>query len=119
MVVSCPTPWRMESYMAITTARNLLTDSWTDDVAIVETAVARFKTGHAPGNDCHVVLFEMARDRHLHVNVTHKHLTKKVPGWAGPGRLPAGFVHNRTFSETQPTDRIVRHVRDMICAAAV
>src|SRR4051794_7085944 len=83
---------RMESVMAITTARRLLTDSWTEDVEIVETAVRQFRADHAPDNDCHVVLFEIARDRQLHVNVTHKHLTEGVPGWAGPGSLPAGFV---------------------------
>jgi hypothetical protein len=105
--------------MAITTAHKLLTDSWTEDVEIVETAVGRFRADHAPSNDCQVVLFEMARDRHLHVNVTHKHPTKSVPGWAGPANLPQGFVHNRTFSEAQPTDRIVRHLRDMIFAAPV
>ena len=105
--------------MAITTAHKLLTDSWTDDVEIVETAVGRFRADHAPGNDCQVVLFEMARDRHLHVNVTHNYVTKTVPGWAGPGPRPQGFVHNRTFSEAEPTDRIVRHVRDMIFAAPV
>jgi hypothetical protein len=109
----------MESVMAITTAHTLLTDSWTEDVEIVESAVRRFRANHAPNNDCQVVLFEMARDPQLHVNVTHKHLTKGVPGWAGPGNLPAGFVHNRTFGEAEPADRIVRHVRDMVFAAAV
>ena len=105
--------------MAITTAHKLLTDSWKEHVEIVETAVRRFRAGHAANNDCQVVLFEMPRDPQLHVNVTHKHRTKGVPGWAGPGNLPAGFVHNRTFSEEQPADRIVRHVRDMVFAEAV
>ena len=102
--------------MAITTAHKLLNDSWTEDVKIVETAVGRFR---ADGHDCEVVLFEMARDPQLHVNVTHRYLTKSVPGWAGPGHLPQGFVHNRTFSEAQTIERIVRHVRDMIFAAPV
>jgi hypothetical protein len=88
-------------------------------VETVETAVGRFRTDHAPSNDCQVVLFEMDHDRHLHVNVTHKHPTKSVPGWAGPANLPQGFVHNRTFSEAQSSDHIVRHVRDMIFAAPV
>jgi hypothetical protein len=105
--------------MAIRTAHQLLTDSWRDEVAIVETAVGRFRADHAPGTDCQVVLFEMARDRHLHVNVTHNYLTRTVPGWAGPGPTPQGFVHNRTFSAAEPADRIVRHVRDMIFAAPV
>jgi len=101
--------------MAITTAHKLLTDSWTEDVRIVETAVGRFR---ADGNDCEVVLFEMARDPQLHVNVTHRYLTKSVPGWAGPAKLPQGYVHNRAFSEAQSTERIVGHIREMIFAAA-
>ena len=82
---------RVESDMAITTAHKLLTDSWTEDVEIVETAVGRFRADHAPSNDCQVVLFEMARDPQLHVNVTHKYLTKSVPGWAGTGEPAAGI----------------------------
>jgi hypothetical protein len=105
--------------MAITTARKLLTDSWTDDVETVEALVGRFRPGRAAKNDCHVVFFEMARDLHLHVNVTHKYPTKSVPGWAGPGSLPQGFVHNRRFSEEQSSDQIVRHLRDMIFAAPI
>ena len=105
--------------MTITTTHKLLTESWTGDVETVETAVGRFRAGHAPSNDCQVVLFEMVRDRHLHVNVTHKYPTKSAPGWAGPASLPQGFVHNRTFSEAQPTGQIVRHVRDMVFAAPI
>ena len=80
----------------------------------IETAVGGFRTDHAPSNDCQIVLFEMVRDGHLHVNVTHKYPTNSAPGWAGPVSLPQGFVHNRTFSEAQPTGQIVRHVRDMV-----
>ena len=105
--------------MAITTAHKLLSDSWMEDVEIVESAVGRFRSDHALRNDCQVVLFEMDRDPLLHVNVTHKYRTKSAPGWAGPGNLPQGFVHNRTFSQAQPTDQIIRHVRDMIFAAPV
>src|SRR4051794_18351879 len=100
--------------MTITTTHKLLTGSWTEDVETVESAVGRFRTDQAPANDCEVVLFEIVRDRHLHVNVTHHHRTKSVPGWAGPASLPQGFVHNRTFSEAQSSTQIVRHVRDMI-----
>lgn len=105
--------------MMITTTHKLLTPSWAPDVAAVETAVRRFRVDRVPGNDCQVVLFEMVRDGHLHVNVTHKYATRSAPGWMGPGRLPQGFVHNRTFSEAQPTRQIVRHVRDMVCAAPI
>ena len=82
-----------------------------------QAAVGRFRADHAPSNNCQVVLFEMVRDGHLHVNVTHQYATKSAPGWAGPAGLPQGFVHNRTFSEAQPTGQIVRHVRDMAFAA--
>jgi hypothetical protein len=105
--------------MTITTTHKLLTPSWAPDVAAVETAVGRFRVNRVPGNDCQVVLFEMVRDGHLHVNVTHKYATMSAPGWIGPGSLPQGFVHNRTFSEAQPTRQIVRHVRDMVCAAPI
>jgi hypothetical protein len=106
-------------FVAITTERKLLTDSWTEDVETVEAVVGRFRADHAARNDCHVVFFEMDRDVHLHVNVTHKCSTKSVPGWAGPASLPQGFVHNRTFGEEQSSNQIVRHVRDMIGAAPI
>ena len=85
--------------MTIPTTHKLLTKSWTADVEAVETAVRRFRAGHAPSNDCQVVLFEMVRGGHLHVNVTHQYATDGAPGWAGPASLAQGFVHNRTFSE--------------------
>jgi hypothetical protein len=105
--------------MTITTTHKLLTRAWTAAVESVETAVGRFRTDHATSNDCQVVLFEMERDGHLHVNVTHKYPTKSIAGWAGPGSLPQGFVHNRRFSEAEPTRAIVRHVRDMVFAASL
>jgi hypothetical protein len=49
------------------------------------------------------------------VNVTHKYATRVVPGWSGPGVVESGFVHNRTFGDTQPGD-IVRHIRQMVFA---
>lgn len=105
--------------MTITTTHKLLTPSWAPDVAAVETAVGRLRADRVPGNDCQVVLFEIVRDGHLHVNVTHKYPTKSAPGWIGPASLAEGFVHNRTFSEAQPTRQIVRHIRDMVCAAPI
>jgi hypothetical protein len=104
--------------MAIATTQALLTGSWTADVETVETAVRRFKADGSTSIDCEVAFFEVARDRHLHVNVTHRHPTKTVRGWAGPANLPRGFVHNRTFGDTQPS-RIIRHVRDMVFAARI
>ena len=102
--------------MTVTTTHKLLTDSWTADVEAVEKAVERFKTDRGPRNDCQVTLFEMVRDGHLHVNVTHKYQTESVPGWAGPAVLRNGFVHNRTFGDTRPAD-IIRHIRQMVLAA--
>jgi len=69
-------------------------------------------------NNCEVVLFEIAGDGHLHCNVTHRHATKTVTGWAGPGHVPGGFVHNRRFGDTSQND-MIRHIRDMVCAARV
>lgn len=101
--------------MGISTTHKLLTESWTADVQAVETAIGRFSADRAVTNDCQVVLFEIVRDDHLHVNVTHKYQTMTVPGWAGPASLEGGFVHNRTFGDSQPNE-IVRHIRDMVFA---
>jgi len=68
-----------------------------------------------PVNDCRVVLFEVAHDGDLHVDVTHGHETKLVNGWAGAG-VPDAFVSNRTFGDT-PHGRIVDHIRDMVFSA--
>ena len=64
------------------------------------------RTLHADGamkNDCQVSFFELGQDSHLHVNITHRYPTKTAQGWAGPANLPRGFVHNRTFGDTQPS----------------
>jgi hypothetical protein len=98
-------------FVAITTARKLLTDSWTKDVETMEAVVGRFRADHAARNDCHVVFFEMDRDVHLHVNVTHKCSTKSVPGWAGPASLPQGFVHNRTGGPEISTFALIEAAR--------
>jgi hypothetical protein len=100
--------------MTITATHRLVTESWRADVEAVETAIRRFKSN---GNACQVTLFELAGDRHLHVNVTHTSPTATAPGWAGPASLPQGFVHNRRFSE--PARQIVRHIRDMVFAAPI
>jgi hypothetical protein len=102
--------------MPITTTHSLLTDSWTDHVHVIEKAIGRFGASRDVTKDCQVALFEIVRDDHLHVNVTHKYATRTMPGWAGPAVLPSGFVHNRTFGDTQPND-IIRHIRQMVFAA--
>lgn len=109
---------RRKGPMAITTKHMLLTGSWTSAVEALETAVGRFKADRPLTNDCQVVFFEIARDAQLHVNVTHRHQTMAVRGWAGPGSLPEGFVHNRRFADARPS-RIIRHVRDMVFAARI
>jgi hypothetical protein len=109
---------RRSAGMAITSRHTLLTDSWTADVEALETAIGRFKSERPLTNDCQIALFEIARDAHLHVNVTHRYATRKVRGWAGPASVPDGFVHNRTFGDTQPS-RIIRHIRDMVFAARI
>jgi hypothetical protein len=101
--------------MAIKTTHKLLTDAWTDDVHNVEEAIRRFGEGRTLRNHCEVVLFEIDRDDHLHVNVTHEYATKPVVGWIGPAILPGGFVHNRIFADTRPKD-IIRHIRQMVFA---
>jgi len=102
----------------ITTRHKLLTDVWTADVEVLETAIGRFAAKRALTNDCRVVLFEVAHDGDLHVNVTHRHETKSVRGWAGPGSVPDGFVNNRTFGNTPPS-RITGHIHDMVFADRV
>lgn len=102
----------------IRTEHKLLTGSWTADVGTLETAIGRFTADRLLTNDCRVVLFEIDRDGHLHVNVTHKYPTRTVRGWAGPASLAGGFVHNRTFGDTAPR-QITRHIRDMVFAARI
>ncbi len=104
--------------MAISARHHLLSDSWTADVENLESAIGRFKADSNVANNCEVVFFEIAGDGHLHCNVIHRHATKAGAGWAGPGHVPDGFVHNRRFGDT-PHDDIVRHIRDMVFAARV
>jgi hypothetical protein len=98
----------------ITTQHKLLTNHWISDVATVEKAIDRAAADRVVTNECRVVLFEVARDGHLHVNVTHKHKTKAIPGWAGPASVSDGFVSNRIFGD-RPA-RIVGHICEMIFA---
>jgi hypothetical protein len=100
---------------AVRTTHKLLTSSWTADVGTVETAIGRFTARRRLANDCQIVFFEIAGDGQLHVNVTHQYSTMPVSGWAGPARLPGGFVHNRTFGDTPPS-QIIRHIRDVVFA---
>ena len=104
--------------MAISARHQLLSDAWTADVENLESAIGRFKADRNVANTCEVVFFEIAGDEDLHCNVTHRHATKTVRGWAGPGHVPTGFVHNRRFGDTSQSD-MVRHIRDMVFAARV
>jgi hypothetical protein len=109
---------RREGTMRISARHQLLSDSWTADVANLEWAIGRFKADSNVGNNGEVVFFEIAGDGHLHCNVTHRHATKTVTEWAGPGHVPDGFVHHRRFGDTPHSD-IVRQIRDMVFAARV
>ena len=100
----------------ISARHRLLSDSRKTDVEKLESAIARFKADPDMSNNCEVAFFEMVGDEHLHCNVTHRHATKSVMGWAGPGQVADGFVYNRRFGDT-PHHEVVRHIRDMVFAA--
>src|SRR6187431_3159953 len=86
---------RRRGAIAISTRHQLLSNSWKADVESLEWAIGRFKADSNVANNCEVVFFEIVGDGHLHCNVTHRLATKTVSGWAGPGRVADGFVHNR------------------------
>ena len=109
---------RRERPMRISARHQLLSDLWTADVENLEWAIGHFDVGSNVATSCEVVFFEIAGDGHLHCNVTHRDATKTATGWAGPGRVPGGFVHNRRFGDTSQND-MIRHIRDMVCAARV
>jgi hypothetical protein len=93
----------------------LLTRSWTSDVEALEASIGRFAERRPLTNACRVVFFEIAGDAHLHVNVTLRHQTTAARGWAGPAKMPEGFVHNRMFGAT-PSGQMLRHIREMVFA---
>ena len=103
---------------AISARHQLVSDSWTADVENLERAIGRFRADPNAANNCEVVFFEIVGDGELHCNVTHRHATKTVSGWAGPGQVPDGFVHNRRFGDTSQ-NAMLRHIRDMVLAASV
>jgi hypothetical protein len=107
---------RREGATAISARHHLLSDTWTADVENLERAIGRFEADPNGENNCEVVFFEIGGDEHLHCNVTHRHATKTVIGWAGPGLVPGGFVHNRRFRDTS-LNNMIRHIRNMVCAA--
>jgi hypothetical protein len=102
----------------ISARHTLLSDSWTAHVEALEAAIRGFKPAKQWTINCEVVFFEIPGDDHLHVNVTHRYATKVVSGWAGPGSIPDGFVHSRTFSDT-PQSEMMRHIRDMVFAPQI
>ncbi len=102
---------------AVTTGHMLLTSAWTRDVERVEAAIGRFAAERRLASDCQVILFELAGDDQLHVNVIHqgRHPRVAVRGWSGPGELPDGCVYNRRFADGPAAD-IIRHIRTMVFA---
>ena len=109
---------RRKGPMRIAARHQLLSDSWTADVENLEWAIGHFESGSNAATSCEVVFFEIAGDEHLHCNVTHRYPTKTVAGWAGPGHVRGGFVHNRRFADT-PHNDMIRHIRAMVSAARV
>ena len=102
---------------AAVSARHLpLSDAWKARVGALEAAINDLKPDGRWMNKCEVVFFEVPGDECLHVNVTHRHATKAMSGWAGPGRIPDGYVHSRTFGD-MPKSEIMRHIRDVVYAA--
>ena len=102
--------------MAITTTRHLLTRAWAADVDACKAAIERFPSKRKAADECRVSFFEIPADGHLHVNVTHRHQTRRAEGWIGPAVLPEGYVHNRTFGDVTSRE-IIRHIREMVFAA--
>ena len=102
--------------MGISASHQLLSDSWTADVENLEWAIGRFETARNMASNCEVVFFEIVGDEQLQCNVTHRHATKTVSGWAGPGQVADGFVYNRRFGHGS-RNAMIRHIRDMVCAA--
>ena len=100
-----------------TTANNTLQSGyWNSDVAALECALGKLIVKRPVTNECRVSFFEVEGDADLHVNVTHRHETVAVKGWAGPAIMPDGFVHNRRFQDRQS---ILPHIRDMVFAARI
>lgn len=89
---------------------------WNADVTALESALGKLLVKRPVTNECRVSFFEVAGDAELHVNVTHRHETVAVKGWAGPAIVPDGFVHNRRFQDRQS---ILSHIRDMVFAARI
>jgi hypothetical protein len=101
---------------AITVNHALLTGAWTRDVKALEEALRRLGMDPAGGDDCRVTFFEVAGDRHLHVNITRRSATAAVTGWAGPGTIADGVVYNQMF-DRMPRYQLLRQLKHMIFAA--
>jgi hypothetical protein len=95
--------------------RKLLGEDWENDAIAVMAAIRAFARRRPLHDDCRVVLFEVAGDRELHVNVTHHEATATPAGWSGPGVTRDGFVHNRRFGFAD-SGRIARHIQEMVYA---
>ena len=100
---------------AITANHTLLTGAWATEVKSLETALGRI-TDARVSSDCQVTFFEVAGDRHLHVNVRRRYAMAGVDGWAGPGATSTGIVYNRTFGR-MPRYQVLRQIKAVIFAA--
>lgn len=104
--------------MAITTTRHLLTRTWAADVDACDAAIGRLRSKRTAAEECRVAFFEIPADSQLHVNVTHRQLTRAPAGWIGPAVLPEGYVHNRTFASVESRE-LLRDVKEMVFAGKV
>jgi hypothetical protein len=101
---------------AIAASHALLTGAWTVYVKAMEEALGRLGMDRGAAEDCRVTFFEVAGDRHLHVNITRRSATVAVNGWAGPATTADGVVYNQMF-DRMPRYQLLRQLKHMIFAA--
>jgi hypothetical protein len=100
---------------AITANHTLLTGAWNVDVKALEEALGRLAIDPGAAADCRVTFFEVAGDRHLHVNISHQSAMAAVNGWTGPATTADGVIYNRIFDH-MPRYQLLRQLKQMIFA---
>ena len=85
-------------------SRNSSPMNWTEDVGVVMTAIRGFTRRRALARTpVAIVLFEIAGDRDLHVNVTHKHPPRHRRDGRDPGLRPAASFTTAGSTALNPT----------------
>ena len=97
--------------MPVTTERELLTDSWTAQVAALEAALNRVDLGNCDG--CRIVCSEVHQAGQLHVTIVKTRETMCVSGWSLPMRQADGGIRYTRQFALESTDAMVKHIRDM------